>query len=353
MRLLPLAILCALLGMAYWFGATALTTQIEQDIASRTNTVIEPYQDTVSLVVDGRDVTLTGKVSNEQTRAEALQTVDSVFGVRATRDSLSLMDPFDLYAKFQNGDNVSATGAVDATAMSAINKHFTPIPSNLQTDAAPLQNGPEKIALASEAIGKMQQAELWMDKDQLKITGEAADEQTKADIEQYLQQQKTLIDPLRLVTNISAPEPLATNYTENCASSYDTSDSTFVNEVVLFEVDSANVQSGYFGTIQNFAEQFRDCINTAQATVIIEAHADHDGSEEYNLNLSQRRADNIAAMLRSHGLDSARLETFAFGETRPVASNELVSEKSFNRRVEIRFIRDSANQTFISINSAE
>jgi len=337
MRLLPLAILCALLGLSYWFGATALTTTIEQDITSRSNTAIGPYSDTVNLVVDGRDVTLTGKVSNEQSRADAIQTVDSVFGVRATRDSLSLMDPFDLYAEFQNGDNVLAKGVVDTTAMAAINEHFMPDQtSSLLTDATPIINGPEKIALAADAIAKMQQAEIWMDKDQLKITGEAADEQTKAEIEQYLQDQKSQIDPLTLVTDINAPE-----YSSNCSGNHDASLESPVNEIVLFEVDSHNIQNSYYSTIQRFAERFRECINMAQATVIIEAHADH------------RRADNVAAVLRSHGLDAARLETFAFGETRPIASNEDASDKPFNRRVEMRYIHDSAPQTFISTNSAE
>ena len=126
-----------------------------------------------------------------------------------------------------------------------------------------------------------------------------------------------------------------------------------VNEIVLFEVDSHNIHNSYYKTIQRFAERFRECVNTAQATVIIEAHADHDGSEDYNYSLSERRADNVAAVLRSHGLDSTRLETFAFGETRPIASNEDASDKSFNRRVEMRYIHDSAPQTFFSTNSVE
>jgi len=357
MRMLPLAILCALLGLTYWVGATALTNTIEQDIETRTNAAIKPYQNTVDLVVDGRDVTLTGKVPDAQTRKEALHQVDSVFGVRATRDSLSLMEAFDLYANFQNGQNLSSKGTVDDLTLSAIKRHFTPPSdySELQTDAQPLPLGAEKIALASDAIAKMDQAELWMDKDQLKITGSAPDQQTKTEIEQGLQNQSDLIDPLKLLTDISVPILQLASAPEQsyCLPTDGIQAENFVNEVLLFAVDSDVVEPDYHQTVQQFADRYRECINTAQATVIIEAHADHDGSENYNFELSQRRANNVVSLLASFGLNAAQLETFAYGETRPVASNEATTEKSYNRRVEVRYISDSSTQQFFSTNSAE
>ena len=83
MRLIPSAILCALLGVVYWVGATIFTEKIQTDISERTNDAIAMFKPDVKLDVDGRDVTLLGAVSNEAQKAKAKQIVDDVWGVRA------------------------------------------------------------------------------------------------------------------------------------------------------------------------------------------------------------------------------------------------------------------------------
>jgi outer membrane protein OmpA-like peptidoglycan-associated protein len=73
-------------------------------------------------------------------------------------------------------------------------------------------------------------------------------------------------------------------------------------------------------------------------------HTDSKGTEEYNLNLSQRRSSSVAAYLRNHSVASGRITTKGMGESDPVASNDTEEGQSQNRRVEFVI---TANQKMI------
>jgi outer membrane protein OmpA-like peptidoglycan-associated protein len=65
-------------------------------------------------------------------------------------------------------------------------------------------------------------------------------------------------------------------------------------------------------------------------------HTDSTGSDDYNLRLSQRRADSVANYLVLRGVTRARIETIGYGESYPVASNATADGRARNRRVEIK-----------------
>lgn len=70
-------------------------------------------------------------------------------------------------------------------------------------------------------------------------------------------------------------------------------------------------------------------------TVILNGHTDREGAEQANTDLSQKRLDAVKARLVQAGLDPARIQTFAFGETDPaVATADGIAEPA-NRRVEL------------------
>jgi outer membrane protein OmpA-like peptidoglycan-associated protein len=91
---------------------------------------------------------------------------------------------------------------------------------------------------------------------------------------------------------------------------------------VTFDHDSATVRPGLYSEIQ---------------TVIrVEGHTDSTGSEGYNMDLSQRRADSVKNLIVQRGLSTARIETMPYGETMPVADNSTETGRAMNRRVEIK-----------------
>ena len=69
--------------------------------------------------------------------------------------------------------------------------------------------------------------------------------------------------------------------------------------------------------------------------LLIEGHTDSDGPSEYNLTLSEQRAQSVRSILLAGGIAPERIDTKGYGHTQPVASNETAAGKAQNRRVEI------------------
>ena len=69
--------------------------------------------------------------------------------------------------------------------------------------------------------------------------------------------------------------------------------------------------------------------------VAVEGHTDSDGSEAYNMALSERRAASVAHYLTAQDLNPRRFIVEPLGESAPVASNGTAIGKALNRRVEI------------------
>jgi OOP family OmpA-OmpF porin len=66
----------------------------------------------------------------------------------------------------------------------------------------------------------------------------------------------------------------------------------------------------------------------------IQGHSDNLGGPEYNLGLSQRRADAVRLWLFTHGISAVRLRAVGYAETRPIDSNDTATGRQNNRRVE-------------------
>lgn len=68
--------------------------------------------------------------------------------------------------------------------------------------------------------------------------------------------------------------------------------------------------------------------------IAISGHTDDQGDDNYNLDLSRRRADAAEEYLVGKGLDASRFETEGYGETRPIADNTTPEGRHRNRRIE-------------------
>jgi len=107
---------------------------------------------------------------------------------------------------------------------------------------------------------------------------------------------------------------------------------------VLFDSGRATLKPGADRTIDRLAQALKDNPNTK---VQIEGHTDSIGGDDYNLALSERRADAVAGALRMRGVPSDRYEAKGLGKDFPVASNDSDAGRQQNRRVEIIFSDDS------------
>lgn len=69
--------------------------------------------------------------------------------------------------------------------------------------------------------------------------------------------------------------------------------------------------------------------------ITIEGHTDSKGTDEYNLDLSRKRANAVADYLSSIGVSRARLNTVGYGEQQPIETNDTDAGRAANRRVEV------------------
>jgi OOP family OmpA-OmpF porin len=107
-----------------------------------------------------------------------------------------------------------------------------------------------------------------------------------------------------------------------------------VSATALFDFDRAVLKEQGKAELRNLAEYIKGKgITVADIDVI--GHTDSMGSEEYNQDLSERRAMAVKEYLVSMGVDSAIIDVSGKGESEPVASNDTEEGRAQNRRVEI------------------
>ena len=101
---------------------------------------------------------------------------------------------------------------------------------------------------------------------------------------------------------------------------------------VHFAFNKATIRSEDMPVLDEAADSLRSSPNTR---VNVNGYCDAIGSEEYNMRLSERRADAVAAYLEGKGISADRLIPQGFGKTNFVASNDTSEGRAQNRRVEL------------------
>jgi outer membrane protein OmpA-like peptidoglycan-associated protein len=101
---------------------------------------------------------------------------------------------------------------------------------------------------------------------------------------------------------------------------------------ILFPFNSADVLPAGRENLRQLAQSLQRYPGTE---VLIVGHTDNVGSDAYNMELSQRRADSARSFLMQMGVPGQRIRTSGRGESEPVASNESEAGRQQNRRVEI------------------
>ncbi|QJU55255.1 OmpA family protein [Herbiconiux sp. KACC 21604] len=109
-----------------------------------------------------------------------------------------------------------------------------------------------------------------------------------------------------------------------------------VRDGVLFDFDRSEVRADAAAVLGRLADALQ---RAAIGSAVVSGHTDSIGTDDYNQTLSEARADSVVAALRSAGV-TAELSAEGFGESRPVAANELdgadnPAGRQLNRRVEI------------------
>ena len=102
---------------------------------------------------------------------------------------------------------------------------------------------------------------------------------------------------------------------------------------IYFDTDSAMVKPESQPTLQEIVTLLDD---SPELRIIVVGHTDSSGGFEYNMSLSDRRADAVAAsLINEHGVAAERLTSAGVGYLAPAATNETEDGRALNRRVEL------------------
>ena len=99
---------------------------------------------------------------------------------------------------------------------------------------------------------------------------------------------------------------------------------------MFFDTNSSILKPGAYAELDRVARVLRDY---PQTRIRVEGHTDTKGSAEYNMVLSEKRAQSVGDALVQRGVDPARMQMIGFGESQPVSSSD-----ADNRRVNIVII---------------
>ena len=103
-------------------------------------------------------------------------------------------------------------------------------------------------------------------------------------------------------------------------------------EGILFATDSAALNTNLRSDLFVLAESLNKYPNSI---VTITGHTDNVGTAAYNRDLSQRRAQSVASVLRTGGVAASRMRVGGAGESQPIATNQTAAGRQLNRRVDI------------------
>ena len=104
-----------------------------------------------------------------------------------------------------------------------------------------------------------------------------------------------------------------------------------IKQTIYFAFNKAAIKPVSFPLLNEVAQALKD---NPTIKVEIQGHTDSVGNDNFNLKLSQKRAESVKAYLAKHGVDASRMVPKGYGENVPIADNQTADGRSQNRRVE-------------------
>lgn len=101
---------------------------------------------------------------------------------------------------------------------------------------------------------------------------------------------------------------------------------------ITFATDSATINGNFYPALDSVGVVLKEFNNTS---INISGYTDSTGSDQHNQVLSEQRANSVASYIVRTGVNHGRIQPRGFGERYPIASNNSVTGRAQNRRVEI------------------
>ncbi len=330
--LLGLVVLCLLCVRCH-------APRIEAELTDQGRELLaaEGFDPTV-LRIDGRDATLEGVVGSEEHRLAAARLVADVPGMRVVDNRLSLPVPvrFELD---RSGETAVLTGRLPneahrAAILSRAHDLWSAgtITDDLRVDAAVEE--PEWLGGLPDALTAFDRrtrgGSFAVDGEELTLGGRLFAESAR----QALLERLGRILPGLPIADRSEVMPPAT--TEELQAALDTA-------VTIRTVEFASGSAELTTLGRSVLDEIFELLSSRETMPIaISGHTDDQGNDDYNLDLSRRRAEAAGDYLVGKGLAAGLLESAGFGETRPIADNTTPEGRLRNRRIEFDVLKQSS-----------
>ena len=114
---------------------------------------------------------------------------------------------------------------------------------------------------------------------------------------------------------------------------------TLASNKIQFDVNRSQVKPESRAILVDLANVLK---NYPEDIILVAGHTDSDGAADYNLKLSEMRAQAVSDVLIANGVPGETIQIRGYGETQPVAPNNTAAEKALNRRVELTITIDES-----------
>ena len=341
-------------GGAVIFGGR----QIERSLESRAVQVLRGngFQ-SVQVEADGRELHASGTVAedgdNDVVRDLLLARVDGARGVEvdvgvAAGELTPVAVPADPLQISWAGDEVTVVGTVSTSEVRDFILSRLDVRFGDAIDAADLavvdgvadEGGWLAATLESVLIVAREVDEgsviVNSEADVITVSAIMPDRQTRAEARRAVEE---LLDPgpLDFVSALTLEDAPPPPPRQEVVELQENLDDLITGKVVEFELDSAELTPEGRALLDDLLVALR---RFPDVPVEISGHTDAQGTEEYNLDLSQRRAEAVLAYLVANGEDPGRFQVIGYGEAQPVADNATEEGRARNRRIEFIALED-------------
>lgn len=337
-RLIVIVIGMVLLWALFEFGASTRAPVIQRDIQDRTSMAMTGAGlANVAVAADGRDVYLSGEVSDEQDVSRAGDIAANVRGVRVVNNNLEVANPY-ITSFCKDSEEITLSGAVsDNDASEAFPERardmfrYWRIDSDLKVrDDAP--SGYRRfMEQALIDLGQLDEGCITLTDRDLLIKGSIRSERAALGVKERLD---ALAD-LGFTPRYELTLPVLSDEAIHCQQEFN--QRVGAHETVLFSFDSDVIHEIGRQLLDEVVEIGENCPDVG---VRIEGHTDSVGDKDYNIELSKRRADSVVAYLVQKGVSPGRMSAVGMGFSQPTADNSTEEGRAQNRRIEFRIRED-------------
>jgi outer membrane protein OmpA-like peptidoglycan-associated protein len=332
---------------AVWFGSA----QVERTLEDRTVEALRSvgYND-IEVIADGRDVLLVGVVGDEADFETVPQQIARLDGVRNVDAELRIVE-----ASTESGPVVGepltiewGEGAAEVTGTVSSGEARTRVIQTVESlfagavDAGDLEIRPGVNAedpwldgmldVFLQVAGGVDAGRIVVNNDEgvVNVAAEFEDRQTRTEALRSAEQQFALggLDFVNGLTVEDAPPPAPPEVIEELQEELD---ELVLDQVVEFEVNSDRLTPRGTAILD---EVLAALAPFPEIPVEIAGHTDSNGGDEFNLDLSERRAEAVLAYLVAAGESPGRFVVIGYGETQPIADNATADGRARNRRIE-------------------